>query len=200
VLYAPSDYQSDEAFWRLARTIRTQSPEESKEKTQTDIEDLSTDSVTATPGRPAAPSEVVSDPRVEHFLAEELALNKLSSIYGDKFLPQKVFELRGRKYSVDGLISTGRQLTVFEIKYFPKLQTPLNGIGRTYSSFKEMFVRMDERTAPLAGFVVVIVTPISKDEQELLRMRLGEFTQRPGLSIVFEIFDFGELKKEYGIE
>jgi hypothetical protein len=108
--------------------------------------------------------------------------------------------LKDIKYRVDGLINTSDELSLFEVKYFPRLKTPLIGIGKTYNYFKEIHGHIDKSKGQDVFFSIIIVTPISKDEQKELSMRLEDFRKRNDPKVNFEIYDFNELKHEFGVE
>jgi len=202
VLYAPSDFKSDDTFSGLIENIRSQSKEETKRKKQIEMEEIHLE-YTDTEKRMQSNETmkmIINNPKMEYFIAEELAIKKLIDKYGNRFLSQKTFDLKGNKYSVDGLIHTSLELSIFEVKYFPRLRTPLNGIGKTCNYFKEMSNYIDEYKYNIISFNIIIVTPIPKEEYQELYKRLEEFKSRNDIIINFEIYDYNKLKSEFGME
>lgn len=200
-LYAPSDFKTDEAFSGLIKNVQSQSSLESKNKKRSEIEEIHEDSLIS--AKTVAEEKVVyntlNSTKIDYFIAEELAIKKLSEEYGERFLQEKTFELGGKKYSVDGLINTPPKLSVFEIKYFPQIDTPSNGIARTYNYFKEIYERIDRSKYNTVVFNIIVVTPVSQPERDELQKKLEYFKQKGDLRININIYDFNTLKQEYGI-
>ena len=202
VLYAPSDYKSDESFTGLALRIRSQNPEEIKHKKIDEIKDFDFEvEPTSSNETGLVVKSFINNPKVQYFLAEELAIKKLTSQYGDRFAANKVFEISGSKYYVDGIINTSDELSFFEIKYFPRLKTPLSGLGKTYNYFSEIYDKIKSiyDSDSTVIFNIVIVTGIDDDEKKTLRARIDEFLKNKSIKINISIMDYESLKEDYGL-
>lgn len=198
VLYAPSDFKSDESFSGLINSARTQTHSETKMKKLEDLEDVEIEEKDVIEKTPI--NNIISNPKIEYFVAEELAISKLKEKWGKYFQPHQTFELKGNFFSVDGLVDDKKQLEIYEIKFFPRLKTPLSGIGKTYNYFREILMYIDSSDKRYIIFNLIIVTSINKNEQTELQSRIKEFLDSREVKINFEIYDLNELKREYGIE
>ncbi len=199
VLYAPSDYKSDESFTGLALDIRAQNKIEIMAKNREELIEIENhqddEQKTA-----SAFQTFVNNPKIEYFLAEELALKKLSEKYGDCLLTNQVLKINNNQYQVDGLVNTTSELSIYEIKYFPRLMTPLNGIGRTYSYFEEINKNINANEYLFATYNIIIVTSINDEEKKKLLERVKDMLLNRKLKINLSVYDFQELKKEFGLE
>ncbi|MFA5164978.1 MAG: hypothetical protein WC481_05380 [Candidatus Omnitrophota bacterium] len=192
VLYAPSDFKTDEAFSGLIKNVKPLTIKDVIDKKDKDVSDITEDKTSS------ATASIILNPKVEYFLAEELALKKLESDYGDMFLKQRSFELKGNKYYADGIINSSLQFSVFEVKYFPRLNTPFNGLGKTLKYFEDIWRNLEKSERDLF-FYLIIVTPINDEEKEILKNRIDQFLLGKDMIVNIQIYDFNGLKKEFGI-
>jgi len=195
-LYAPSDYKSDDSFTGLALDFRSQNKTEMLEKKREEISEIEDSQNNDLKSSPVYQS-LVNNPKVEYFLAEELALKKLAELYEDRFYKNQVLKLNGNQYQIDGLVNTSEELSIFEIKYFPHLNTPLNGIGRTYSYFEKICQKINKDDYNIITFNIIIVTAIEESEKNELLHKVNEMLAQRSLKINIKIFDLNDLKNEF---
>lgn len=189
VLYAPSDYKTDEAFSRLIATLQPQTIFEIEENAKANTEYAQI----------AQTSDDVAKARSNGTLVETLVNKKLRVRYGQYYLPNMSFEVNNKKYGVDGLINTQSRMHFFEIKYFQSPKTPLNGIGKTCAYFSEILSNMDASLRPIMKFVIIIVGQFSQEEQMSLLRRLNDVKSQYNIPLEFELWDFKDLKIEAGV-
>lgn len=192
VLYAPSDFKTDEAFSGFIKNVKPFTIKDVIDKKDKDVSDITEDEISS------ATASIITNPKVEYFLAEELALKKLESDYGEMFLRQRSFEVKGNKYYADGIINSSLQFSVFEIKYFPRLNTPFIGLGKTLKYFEDIWRNL-ERSERDLFFYLIIITPINDAEKGILNDKINQYLAGKDMKVNLKIYDFNNLKKEYGI-
>lgn len=200
VLYAPSDYKSDESFLKVVPSTGQEIKEKLLEETNdqeisVNREELKKDtSIIPTnyqnPGFDIGANE-------NYALAEQLCLYKLRDIYGPNFKSQSTIHSGNIKISVDGLLQEPDHWYLHEIKYFSAVNIQLNGIGRNINNFKRF--RQASVLNKKITYHIHIVTPVDNEAKEKIKKNFYDNFGRDE-DIELEIVDYLKLRKEYNFD
>ena len=201
VLYAPSDFLSDESFL----SIVPQTSQDISEKINEETKESATVSNSTVNHKEIKKHEEQASSNFsfdigakEHFLiSEELQLKKLKEKYGNKFKSQSTLYTGNIRFKVDGILQKQEKWELHEIKYFSSSNIPMNGIGKNIQIFKKF------RDASPSNLEIIyyvhIVTPVENDAKEIIK---NKFVDRFGTQkdIVLNLVDYRDLRKEFNLE
>lgn len=209
VLYAPSDYKSDENFLKVIPStgfeIKKKLIEDTKElvedsnkviEKEKDSKDMKTPIIKETAYDYENPGFDVG--AHENFaLAEQLYLNKLKDQYNGNFNSQSTIQSGKLKIKVDGLSMSDDHWYLHEIKYFSSVNIQMNGIGRNIKTFKQ-FCSNSTLNKKLT-YHLHIVTPVDPESRKKIEQI---FYNNFGDSedIYLEVIDYLALRKEYNFD
>jgi hypothetical protein len=199
VLYAPSDFQSDDNF---LKTVRLTS-DESKEKREIEIKSLRTE---LTPIEKTSTKEIGQNFKIDfrqlptnYQIVEDLALREYEKESNASIKREVRVITSGANGTFDGVIEMENRVELIEVKFFP---LPLTEDG-LYTRIKSVALRYSQITRQskresLLVFLIVCDYPIpSKDTIGDVVKKIGDNFNIP---IKVKAFNFKDLKAKYGIE
>lgn len=202
VLYAPSDYKSDENFLKVIPSTGIEIKEKIIEDTNELVEEIKKPKKEKVqlyressynyenPGFDISAHENFA-------LAEQLCLNKLKDQYSGKFNSQSTIHTGKLKMRVDGLSMNDDHWYLHEIKYFSSVNIQMNGIGRNINAFKQL-CNSNTLNKKLT-YHIHIVTPVDPESRKKIEQN---FYNNFGNSedIYLEVIDYLALRKEYNFD
>ena len=200
VLYAPSDFKSDESFLKVVpstgQEIKEKIIEETNEQKTLDSDDLiqSENSVSDVdynnPGFDVSAHENFA-------LAEQLCLNKLRDTFGPKFKNQSTIHSGNIKIRVDGLLQDKDHWYLHEIKYFSAVNIQMSGIGKNINNFKRF--RQASSLNKKITYHIHIVTPVDDEgKKKIIDAFVNNFGKDEDIEL--NIVDYIKLRKEYNFD
>lgn len=202
VLYAPSDFSSDENFLKVIPSTGQEIKEKLIEETN-DLKEISQKSVSTTDEVAESIKYNYNEPGFdtsahENFaLAEQLYLNTLRDKYGKKLGLQSTIQSRNMKIRVDGLYKEDDHWYLHEIKYFSSENIQMNGIGKNINNFIKF--RSSSTLNKKLTYHIHIVTPVNKKSREIIKQNF--YNNFGKIEDVFiNVIDYLALRKEYNFD
>jgi hypothetical protein len=193
VLYAPSDYRSDEGFFR---TFRPLTPEEKQQKVEREAEQLI----------PRATFQVTDrDKFVKIYQeAEQLVRRAIGLEYGKESVRwDVVLQDGGRRRVLDGLIDRDLQ----HVEYGQEAQAttvPSDPIAVKISVFLEpvlrpgIFVRLNEYLELFGRVVLVAVASFEESELKNFEKQLADAIKAQKPRVELKVYSLAELRRKFG--
>ncbi|GHV11408.1 hypothetical protein FACS189491_02610 [Spirochaetia bacterium] len=200
VLYAPSDYSSDDSFLKVipqtGQEIKNKFFEDTfMQNKENDKPNIDSNNLTNSIDYTNPGFDVTN--RDNYVLAEQLCLNKLKEKLGSNFKTQCTITAGRISIKLDGLLKDRDHWYFYEIKYFPAINTSIDGIEKNIQTFKS-FVRAANMNLKIT-YHIHIATPVDDDSKEKIKQRfMNDYTVDD--DIFFEIEDYLKLRKEYNLD
>jgi len=210
-LYGPGDYRSDEGFLtaggpispsefrqRIGEAVEAADGQDGENQKSELLATKTSSNAVANESGTKAPRTDRSNLAARAYLAEGLVMQELQAEFGGTVLRELPLDLRGRRLILDGLINTGNEWIVVEIKFV-----------RHASAFAKMLSRIGDQLgayrAALKGKVVasvrfilgvVVDEPLEKDYANQLVER---YRSEVGDDVTIRLYEFTYLAEKYGV-
>jgi len=201
-LYAPADYRDDSSF------LKTLGVESQRKRIESEIRDMEegqeteADRVDKTVSKESTKLLSRQELRPKYFLAEDLVFRKLESEFGVQIRRNSILGVGAATIELDGVFSKNERINIIEVKFLHGRYISMVGIERFLLQLVSYKIELKAKMIPLGAFSVLlaIVAEIPKSEQHNLYHRIKRTADRYDLPVKIRLFDFDELKKEFGIE
>lgn len=189
-LYAPMDFRSDEAFFRMT-------PNEQKEKLEKDfIESTSQETTESIASQTTKKSKNAI--KQEILLAEDLAFRELDTIYGIS-IPRNVNTSDEKKIAFDGLFVSDLKSYVVEVRYV-RNEINMSNISLKIKSLSLFLAALRWKRCDLIFCLVLdndeLVSNISIEEISSKLVTIGTSFN---VSVIPKVYLLPQLKEKYGI-
>lgn len=204
VLYAPSDFQNEENFFK---SIRSASPSERNDKLLDEVREIAqmpTTQVVRVPSietsKIPSPTITQRDLRANYLLAEELILNRIASDMGGQLV--RNVTIGGAKssnsYVFDGMIRKGdggRTITFVEVKYFQNQAQIESRLIASFAKIRDALLRFTSEQFEYISVVFAVATDKDFDKSKVGRALDAEIAELP-FELAVKYFSLDELERE----
>lgn len=205
VLYAPSDFENEENFFRALKPAEAKDVEEKEKKEIQEIQfeqkaQIKTDSSRArAAARTGATIKLKSlrEAKTRHSLAENLALNKIGHLLGCPIRRQVTFAASGRKFVFDGIAKQDNKLIAIEVKYFSEPTVLLSRFRDTWLSILDAANRLPSDMKARFSLTFAMVSDKKLQNSDAFLGGLYSIIGNSPFPVDIQILSIEELEKEY---
>lgn len=200
VLYAPSDFKDEDNFLKL---FGNPTPEDRLAKLNEEIEeDVSKDEVEkviqegiVNPNTDSRYREIFRrNSTATYYLAEELALNKISNEFHD-FKRELVLNSGKNNFMFDAVGTRADNVYAIEVKY-SKDNVNIKSIRSSLNKINKVYIELPSHVADTFHVILAIVSDLPKQEMLSHKEELISLTKEHDYEVDIRMFNLAELEQE----